>query len=270
MLGCIVITLRDWLRADAFTLAMSSGFFGFYAHAGFLSVLEEEGLLPARVCGSSAGALVAGLWAAGLSSARICDRLIALRREEFWDVGFGLGLLRGARFQSLIEAILPVRDFDACRVPLAVSAFDLRSRRTVVLRSGAVAPALRASCTVPFMFQPVRIDGRLHLDGGILDRPGLAGASRGERVLLHHLPRSPERDQASRLPDLRAWPQIQPVAIGGLPRVHPLRLARGRQAIARAADGLRAALGRPILTPGATARRGGLIDHDCLPPRSGQ
>jgi len=43
-------TLRDWLRAGPFTLAMSSGFFGFYAHAGFLSVLEAEGLLPARVC----------------------------------------------------------------------------------------------------------------------------------------------------------------------------------------------------------------------------
>src|SRR3954467_4624198 len=110
MLGCIVITLRDWLRADPFTLAMSSGFFGFYAHAGFLSVLEDEGLLPARVCGSSAGALVAGLWAAGLSTTQIRERFIALRREQFWDVGVGLGVLRGARFRALLEALLPVRD----------------------------------------------------------------------------------------------------------------------------------------------------------------
>ena len=248
MLGDIVTTLRDWLRVGPFTLAMSSGFFGFYAHAGFLSVLEEEGLLPARVCGSSAGALVAGLWATGMSSTTIRERLETLRREQFWDVGLGFGLLRGALFQSLIEAIIPARDFDACRVPLAVSAFDLRTRRTVVLRSGAVAPALRASCALPFMFHPVRIDGRLYLDGGILDRPGLAGASPSDRVLLHHLPRSPAPDQASRLPDLRGWPQIQPVAIVGLPRVDPLRLARGRQAIDRAADGLRAALDRPMFT----------------------
>jgi len=256
MLEDTVTTLRDWLRAGPFTLAMSSGFFGFYAHAGFLSALEEEGLLPARACGSSAGALVAGLWASGLSSGRICERLVALRREQFWDVGFGLGLLRGARFQSLLEAIVPVRDFATCRVPLAVSAFDLRTRQTVVLRSGAVAPALRASCALPFMFQPVRIEGRLYLDGGILDRPGLAGASRTDRVLLHHLPRSPAPDQALRLPDLRAWAEIQPVAISGLPRVDPLRLDRGRQAIERAAGGLRAALDRPIVRPGATARRG--------------
>jgi len=252
MLGGIVTTLRDWLRAGPFTLAMSSGFFGFYAHAGFLSVLEEEGVLPARVCGSSAGALVAGLWAAGLSSAALRERLVALRREQFWDVGLGLGLLRGALFQSLIEAIVPARDFDGCRVPLAISAFDLRSRRTAVLRSGAVAPALRASCALPFMFQPVRIDGRLYLDGGILDRPGLAGASRAERVLLHYLPRAQVLERASRLPDLGGWPQLRPVAIGGLPHVNPLRLDRGREAIDRAADGFRAALDRPA---GATAQR---------------
>ena len=249
-------TLRDWLRSGPFTLAMSSGFFGFYAHAGFLAVLEDEGLLPARVCGSSAGALVAGLWAGGLSTRQIRERFIALRREEFWDVGVGLGVLRGARFRSLLEALLPVRNFSACRVPLAVSVFDLRTWQTTVLRSGAVAPALQASCALPLMFQPVRVDGRLYLDGGILDRPGLAGASAAERVLLHHLPRSPAGDPASRLPDLRAWRQIQPVAIGGLPRVDPLRLDRGRRAIDRAADGLRAALDRPIFTPIRVTRAG--------------
>jgi len=241
-------TLRDWLRAGPFTLAMSSGFFGFYAHAGFLSVLEAEGLLPARVCGSSAGALVAGLWAAGLSTPRICDRFIALRREQFWDVGVGLGVLRGGRFRSLLEALLPVRDFNACRVPLAVSVFDVRSWGTAVLRSGAVAPALHASCAVPVMFQPVRIDGRLYLDGGILDRPGLAGASPTDRVLFHHLPRSRGAEPRSRLPDLRVWPEIRPVVIGDLPRVSPLRLDRGREAIERAADGLRTALDGPSFT----------------------
>jgi len=219
-------------------------------------VLEDEGLLPARVCGSSAGALVAGLWAARLSTLQIRERFIALRREEFWDVGVGLGVLRGARFRSLLEALLPVHDFGACRVPLAVSVFDLRSWRTTVLRSGAVAPALQASCALPLMFQPVRLDGRLYLDGGILDRPGLAGASPTERVLFHHLPRSTAAEPRSRLPGLRPWSEIQPVVIGGLPRVSPLRLDRGRQAIDRAAEGLRAALDRPISTPGAAVSGG--------------
>jgi hypothetical protein len=55
-----VATLRDWLRGGPFTLGLSSEFFGFFAHAGVVSVLEPEGLLPARVVGSSAGALTGG------------------------------------------------------------------------------------------------------------------------------------------------------------------------------------------------------------------
>jgi len=56
-------TLRNWLRAEPFTLTMSSGFFSFFAHAGMLSVLEKEKLLPSRITGSSAGR-VPGAWLA--------------------------------------------------------------------------------------------------------------------------------------------------------------------------------------------------------------
>ena len=105
-------TLREWLASAPFTLAMSSGFFGFFAHAGAMSALEDEGLVPARVCGSSAGALVAGLWASGVSARRLCEELLLLRREHFWDVRPGLGLLRGSLFRARLEAIAPVRTFE--------------------------------------------------------------------------------------------------------------------------------------------------------------
>ncbi|MGB1581430.1 MAG: patatin-like phospholipase family protein, partial [Nevskiales bacterium] len=58
-------SLREWLSESAFGLTMSSGFFGFFAHSGMLSALEDEGLTPARLSGSSAGALTAALWASG-------------------------------------------------------------------------------------------------------------------------------------------------------------------------------------------------------------
>ena len=78
-------TLREHLREAPFSLAMSSGFFGFFAHCGFLTVLEDEGLLPRRVTGSSAGALVGALWAAGLDASVLEDELRRLRRADFWD-----------------------------------------------------------------------------------------------------------------------------------------------------------------------------------------
>jgi NTE family protein len=240
-------TLREWLAARPFTLAMSSGFFGFFAHAGFMSVLEEEGLLPARLCGSSAGALVAGLWAAGAPARRICGELIELRREHFWDVRPGLGLLRGSLFRARLESLIADRTFEQCRVPLAISVFDVRALRTTVLRSGPVAPALHASCAAPLMFQPVRIGARLYLDGGILDRPGLQGAGDGERVLFHHLvSRSPWRRRNSTALRVPQRGDMHTVAIDALPRLGPFRLQRAREAMERAAEGLRAALARDV------------------------
>jgi NTE family protein len=245
-----VATLRDWLREAPFTLGLSSGFFGFFAHAGVVSVLEEEGLLPARVLGSSAGALVGGLWAAGVPARRIGEELLALRRADFWDPWPGPGLLRGRRFRARLERILPVASFEQCPRPLAVSAYDVAARRTAILCSGPLAPALHASCAVPLLFQPVRIDGRRYADGGVLDRHGLAALHARERVLYHHLTsRSPWRRRDSpalRVPEL---PSLRAVAIEGLPRLGPFRLARGAEAMQRAAVGMRTALARPVPLP---------------------
>jgi NTE family protein len=240
-------TLREWLREAPFTLGLSSGFFGFFAHAGVVSVLEEEGLLPARVVGSSAGALTGGLWAAGVPARRIRDELLELRREHFWDPRPGLGLLRGALFRARLEAILPVRTFEACPRPLAVSAFDLRARRTAVLERGALAPAIHASCAAPILFQPVRIGGRAYLDGGVLDRHGLAALGAGERVLYHHLTsRSPWRRRNSPALRVPVRPDLRALAFEGIPRLGPFRLGRAREALERAADATRAALSAQV------------------------
>jgi len=235
--------LRQWLSEAPFTLAMSSGFFGFFAHAGVVAALEEEGLRPARLCGSSAGALVAGLWGAGVPAQMLRDELLALRREHFWDPGIGPGLLRGTLFRERLERILPVRAFEDAPSAIAVSVFDLFSRKTVVVRSGPLAQALQASCAVPFLFHPVWLSGRPCADGGVRDRHGLAGASRGERILYHHLSSvSPWRRPGSaalRIPD---WPSLRGVVLGGLPRLGPFRLQHAREAFEKAADGMRAAL----------------------------
>lgn len=252
-------TLREWLGEAPFTLGLSSGFFGFFAHAGVVGVLEEEGLLPAALCGSSAGALVGGLWGAGLPAGRLREELLRLRRQDFWDPGLGLGLLRGERFRARLEALLPARTFEACRWPVALSVFDLAARRTEVLRRGELAPAIHASCAAPVLFQPVRIGGRAYLDGGVEDRHGLAGLGGpeglaaqggGARVLYHHLTsRSPWRRKGSPALAVPVRPGLQAVALHGLPRLGPFRLERGAEALRLAAEGMRAALDREAAPP---------------------
>jgi NTE family protein len=226
---------------------MSSGFFGFYAHAGVLTVLEEEHLLPTRMSGSSAGALVGGAWAAGVSSADLAATILDLRRESFWDPGFGPGLLAGNLFRALLHALLPVKTFEECRVPLAVSLFDLVSRRVEVARTGALAPALQASCSVPLLFHPVWIDRRPYVDGGVADRPGLAGMPAEPRVLFHHLAsRSPWRRRGGRSMQIPTRANMKTLVLDALPRVGPFRLEEGPRAFDAARRRARAALSSPM------------------------
>jgi NTE family protein len=240
-----VPTLRDWLRAGPFTLTLSSGFFGFFAHAGVVSALEAEGLAPARLTGSSGGALVGGLWGAGLPAARLAGALLALRRQDFWDPRPGAGLLAGRLLRARLEAILPVARFEDCPRPVAVSVYDVLARRTAVVASGPLAPALHASCAVPFLFQPVWLGGRPFLDGGVADRHGLAAVDPGQRVLYHHIAsRSPWRRRDSPALRVPERPGLRAVAIAGLPRLGPFRLERAGEALSLAAEGMLAALDR--------------------------
>lgn len=237
-------TLREWLQDAPFSLALSAGFFGFYAHAGFVAALEEANVAnPQRVLGASAGALVAGLWASGMDAAALERELSALRREHFWDPGFGFGLLRGELFRERLEALAPGATFEGARVPAALSVFDLLRRRTEIADSGPLAPAIHGSCALPGLFQPTRVGGRWVVDGGVLDRPAHAALRRGERVLYHHLTgKSPWRTEAPRVP---ARDAMVAVVIEGLPRLGPTRLAEGPRAFDRARRAARAALERP-------------------------
>jgi len=237
-----VTTLGDWLAHGPFGLAMSSGFFAFYAHTGMLSALIARGLAPAHVAGSSAGALVAGAWAAGVPCDALAGTLARIERADFWDPAPGAGLLAGRRFDALLRAMLPVTELERCAVPVRISAFDILARRTAVLARGELATAIRASCAVPGMFHPVWIGRRPYWDGGILDRPGLAGAPPG-RLLFHHIAsRSPWRAALAlpRRADLVA------LVLGDLPRAGPFRLEHGRRAMQLAREATLRALDRPI------------------------
>jgi NTE family protein len=241
-------TLSEWLAEGPFTLAMSSGFFGFFAHCGALDALESRGLRPAALAGSSAGALVTGLWAAGLDAHAQREALRSLRREDFWDPRPGLGLLRGALFRAKLEALLPVREFKSCRAPLSLSVYDVGARGTRVLTEGNLAPAIHASCALPGLFQPVRHGGRWLLDGGILDRPGLDGVPPGARVLHHHLSsRSPWRRADSPALEPPRREGLVALVLDGLPRSGPFRLEQGALALRAAREAAERALDAPVL-----------------------
>ena len=240
-------TLRAWLLREPFTLVMSSGFFSFFAHCGMLSVLEEEGIVPRAIAGSSAGALTGGLWSAGMSTSALSDLYFSMTKESFWDPAPGPGLLKGERFRDLLRQVSPVERIEHCRCPLTVSAFDLLRFRVHTLSEGAFAEAIYASCAVPFLFRPIRIGGAYLVDGGVSDRPGLAGVQKGERIFYHHIAsRSPWRRRNSvalRVPE-RA--NMMSLLIHGLPRPGPDAMHEGRVAWGIAQRATREALDRSV------------------------
>ena len=238
--------LGDWLGQAPFGLAMSSGFFSFFAHTGMLSALVERGLLPAHVAGSSAGALVGGAYGAGLEPTALADVLVSLERAHFWDPRVGAGLLAGKKFDAMLREMLPVAAFDATRIPVKISAFDIYARKTAVLARGDLADAIRASCAVPAMFHPVWIDRRPYWDGGILDRPGIAGVPTG-RLLFHHIAsRSPWRFAGLGL-DLPRRADLVSLVIDQLPRSGPFKLDAGKRAMHLAREATLRALDAPII-----------------------
>lgn len=229
---------------------MSSGLMGFATHAAVLETLIDNGLTPASVSGSSSGGAVAGLWAAGLEPGRIVEEIVNLQRRDFWDPAPGFGLLRGDRAAEKMRSLLPVAKIEECAVPLEISVFDAKSRRNEVLTQGDLPLGLVATCALPGLVQPIMIDGRPKLDGGIKDWAGFAGAESDERIFHHRL--------ASRLSKYIPFnsqtrpvfrPNLQTLAIDGVPLVTPFSLHRSIEAYQHAKTGAVEALDRPIVSP---------------------
>ena len=240
---------RAWLSGQPFTLLLGAGFFGFYAHTGLLLALEEEKLVPSRVVGVSAGALAGGLWASGMSARELERELRRLERADFWDPGLPLGgLLRGQKFARKLRVLLgdtSVRDLRQCRVPFHPVVHDLMTRKPVVVREGPIDVAIRASCTVPFMFRPVWHRRRLWVDGGVSDRSGFSALQPGERVLFHDLA---SRRRFGVPPTPTAVPQADALMLRtpSLPKVSPFALDRGPLALERTRDFVLRWLDEPV------------------------
>jgi len=240
--------VKDWLREEPFTLSLSSGFFGFFAHAGFLSVLEEEKILPKKITGSSAGALIGGIWASGCSTITIKELLFSIRRDDFFDpIGFG-GYLRGDKYKKLLNDIIPINRIEDCRVELSISAYNLLKGKTEIFNSGDLLDAIYASTAVPFMFQPLYTKKGIFFDGGIKDRSSLESTSTGERIFYHHLKsHSLWRRKNSKSLKIPKQNNLITLAMDNLPRVTPYKLSKGKDAFYMARERTKEFLGQSLI-----------------------
>jgi NTE family protein len=170
-------------------LILSSGFLAFARHLGVLRAVEKTGTEVDGICGTSSGALVGSMWAAGhevsvLEQHFLKTTPLSMMRFHgpFWRGLFSL--------RALVEDLrlwLPAR-FEDLDHPFGVGVMGPDGRASI-LNSGPLPEAVAASCAIPIIFAPIVIDGVSYQDGGAIDRMGLAGwrSIRGQRPTVLHL-----------------------------------------------------------------------------------
>ncbi len=152
-------------------LALGGGSARGWAHIGVIRTLEDAGIRPDLVCGTSIGALVGAAYVAGE-----LDRLEAWVRSlklqtvvSFLDFTLGGGLIKGDKLIEFFRAHFVDRDIRELERPYGAVATDLARGREIWLREGGVSDAVRASIALPGLFTPVAADGSWLVDGGLVN-----------------------------------------------------------------------------------------------------
>jgi len=158
----------DAPRKPKIGLALGGGAARGFAHIGVIKMLESQGIVADYVVGTSAGAVVGSLYAAGNDAFAMQKIAQQLDEKLFADWTFGgRGLLKGEALQDFINQHLHNRPLEKLGKPFATVATDLKTGERVVFRTGDTGMAVRASAAVPGVFQPTQFRGHSYVDGGL-------------------------------------------------------------------------------------------------------
>ncbi len=172
-------------------LALGTGAALGHATIGVLKVLKREGIPVDIIAGTSAGSMIAACFAAGYEPEEIEQQAMRINKawvyeHLFWDLGVPRsGLFAGETLLRYIRSYLGSREFTDLDIPFACVAADIETGEEVVLRQGRVAEAIRASCGLPLLFQPIQLSGRWLVDGALVNPvPTRVIADMGADILL--------------------------------------------------------------------------------------
>lgn len=187
-LAYAVVATSAYADRPTIRLAFSDGGANGLAHVVILELLDELEIRPDYIAGTSIGTIMGALYASrfnGKDIRNLVDDVITqetdgwreslldrktLRAIEFIDPSLGRGgLIRGDKFVSFLNDAIEKESFSELSIPLKVVATDLKTGEQVVRDSGKIGPAVQASMAIPGLFEPVRIDGRSLVDGGLVN-----------------------------------------------------------------------------------------------------
>ena len=164
-------------------LVLGGGGMKGFAHIGVLKALQEKGITPTVIAGTSIGAMLAAATVGGMQPEELASRAEALKRKDLFRINhFGMlmdrmksrSIYMEEPLRELCEAVVPEGTFNDCRIPLLVNTVDIERATQIVwglpgLKDVSVRDAVYASCALPGFFPPGKVDGRFCVDGGVVD-----------------------------------------------------------------------------------------------------
>jgi NTE family protein len=151
-------------------LALSGGAARGLAHIGVIKAFQEEGIEVSFIAGASVGSLIGALYAAGMSWSMMADIARKIKWKDLAQITLSpMGIAKHAKLKKIIDDLISGKRFEDLSIPFAAVAVDITSGEEVVLKHGSVAEAVRASSSLPGIFEPTVLGGRYLVDGGLLN-----------------------------------------------------------------------------------------------------
>ena len=153
-------------------LALGAGSAKGFAHIGVLQALDEAGITVDMISGSSMGAIIGGIYSVGTDLDLLEKFIKSIKLYEYLDVKMPLtgGLLKGERLEELIRVFTHDKTFAETKIPFCCVVVDAEAGKLDVLEKGPLHESIRASMSMPGFFEPVQLDGKTYIDGGVLER----------------------------------------------------------------------------------------------------
>lgn len=161
-----------------------------FAHIGVIRTLEQEKIPVDLVVGTSVGSLIGAIYAEDRNSFELEWTAFRLEKDDLFDFGvlstvMGMGFAKGDKLEAWIKGHIKTADIEQLKIPFAAVATDLNWGQKVVLDRGSVARAVRASSAIPGVFQPVQHQGKILVDGGVVDNIPIAVArAKGADIVI--------------------------------------------------------------------------------------
>lgn len=160
-------------------LALGSGGARGFAHLGVIKVLQEHSIPIHYIAGSSIGALIGSFFAFGHDLDQMIKLSTSFRRTFYLDFTVPkMGMIAGNRIKDLIDLFMHGKNLEDLPIPLTIVATDLQTGEKIEFTTGPIAERVRASIAIPGIITPQKIDGRLLVDGGVVDRVPVSSVRR--------------------------------------------------------------------------------------------